>query len=121
MTNIGWAEGIALRYGGFYGPGTGVSAAPDAVMAEQIRARKFPIVGGGGGVWSLVHIDDAASATVAAIERGKPGIYHVADDEPSTGTRVASGTRPSARRQTAAPRSRVARPSTGRARPPWIR
>ncbi|OIJ95532.1 dehydrogenase [Streptomyces sp. MUSC 14] len=83
VTNIGWAEGIALRYGGFYGPGTGVSAAPDAVMAEQIRARKFPIVGGGGGVWSLVHIDDAASATVAAIERGKPGIYHVADDEPA--------------------------------------
>ncbi|WP_021594771.1 NAD-dependent epimerase/dehydratase family protein [Actinomadura welshii] len=83
VTGISWGEGIALRYGGFYGPGTGISAAPDAVMAAQIRRRKFPIVGDGGGVWSLVHIIDAASATVAAIERGRPGIYHVGDDEPA--------------------------------------
>jgi nucleoside-diphosphate-sugar epimerase len=83
VTGISWAEGIALRYGGFYGPGTGIEAAPDAVMAEQVRKRRFPIVGGGGGVWSMVHIADAASATVAAIERGRPGIYHVADDEPA--------------------------------------
>jgi nucleoside-diphosphate-sugar epimerase len=83
VTGISWADGIVLRYGGFYGPGTGIEAAPDAVMAELIRNRRFPIVGGGGGVWSWVHITDAASATVAAIERGKPGIYHVADDEPA--------------------------------------
>ncbi|MEV4546175.1 NAD-dependent epimerase/dehydratase family protein [Micromonospora echinaurantiaca] len=83
VTGISWADGIALRYGGFYGPGTGLSAAPDAVMTEQVRRRKFPIVGGGGGVWSLVHIADAASATVAAIERGRRGIYHVADDDPA--------------------------------------
>jgi nucleoside-diphosphate-sugar epimerase len=83
VTGITWADGIVLRYGGFYGPGTGIEAAPDAVMAELIRKRRFPIVGGGGGVWSMVHITDAASATVAAIERGKPGIYHVADDEPA--------------------------------------
>jgi 2-alkyl-3-oxoalkanoate reductase len=83
VTGISWADGIALRYGAFYGPGTGVEAAPDAVMAELIRKRRFPIVGGGGGVWSWVHITDAASATVAAIERGRPGIYHVADDEPA--------------------------------------
>jgi nucleoside-diphosphate-sugar epimerase len=83
VTGITWADGIVLRYGGFYGPGTGIEAAPDAVMAKLIRKRRFPIVGGGGGVWSLVHITDAASATVAAIERGKPGIYHVADDEPA--------------------------------------
>jgi 2-alkyl-3-oxoalkanoate reductase len=83
VTGITWANGIALRYGGFYGPGTGISATPDAVMAMQVRKRKVPIVGGGGGVWSLVHIADAASATVAAIERGKPGIYHVADDDPA--------------------------------------
>ncbi|MEU3528458.1 NAD(P)-dependent oxidoreductase [Streptomyces sp. NPDC038707] len=83
VTGIGWAQGIALRYGGFYGPGTGMSAAPDAVLARQIRARKFPVVGDGGGVWSLVHIADAASATVAAVEHGRPGIYHVADDEPA--------------------------------------
>jgi nucleoside-diphosphate-sugar epimerase len=82
VTGINWADGIALRYGGFYGPGTGIEAAPDAVMAKLIRKRRFPIVGGGGGVWSMVHIIDAASATVAAIERGKSGIYHVADDEP---------------------------------------
>ncbi|MEN3357080.1 MAG: hypothetical protein V7637_1062, partial [Mycobacteriales bacterium] len=83
VTGITWADGIVLRYGGFYGPGTGIAAAPDAVMAELIRKRRFPIVGGGGGVWSMVHITDAASATVTAIERGKPGIYHVGDDEPA--------------------------------------
>ncbi|HTF07480.1 MAG TPA: NAD(P)-dependent oxidoreductase [Asanoa sp.] len=83
VTGINWADGIALRYGGFYGPGTGMESAPDGVMAGLIRKRRFPIVGGGGGVWSLVHIADAASATVAAIERGKRGIYHVADDEPA--------------------------------------
>lgn len=83
VTGITWADGIVLRYGGFYGPGTGMETAPDAVLAGLIRRRRFPIVGGGGGVWSMVHITDAASATVAAIERGKPGIYHVADDEPA--------------------------------------
>lgn len=83
VTGITWADGIAIRYGAFYGPGTGISAAPDAVMAEQIRRRRFPIVGSGAGMWSLVHITDAASVTVAAIERGKPGIYHAADDEPA--------------------------------------
>jgi len=83
VTSITWAEGIALRYGAFYGPATDMSAGPDAVMAKQLRQRKFPIVGGGRGVWSLVHITDAASATVAAIERGKRGIYHVGDDEPA--------------------------------------
>jgi 2-alkyl-3-oxoalkanoate reductase len=83
VTGITWADGIVLRYGGFYGPGTGIEAAPDAVIAGLIRKRRFPIVGGGDGVWSMVHIVDAASATVAAIERGKPGIYHVADDEPA--------------------------------------
>lgn len=83
VTGITWADGIVLRYGGFYGPGTGIEAAPDAVMAGVIRRRRFPIIGGGGGVWSMVHISDAASATVAAIERGKPGIYNVADDEPA--------------------------------------
>jgi nucleoside-diphosphate-sugar epimerase len=83
VTGITWADGIAIRYGGFYGPGTGIEAAAEAVFAELIRKRRFPIVGGGGGVWSMVHITDAASATVAAIERGQPGIYNVADDEPA--------------------------------------
>ncbi|MFC0531730.1 NAD-dependent epimerase/dehydratase family protein [Phytohabitans kaempferiae] len=83
VTGVSWADGIALRYGGFYGPGTGISAEPGAVMAEWLRKRRFPIIGGGGGVWSLVHIVDAASATVAAVERGRRGIYHVGDDEPA--------------------------------------
>jgi nucleoside-diphosphate-sugar epimerase len=83
VTGITWADGIALRYGGFYGPGTGIETAPDAVMAGLIRRRRFPIVGGGTGMWSMVHITDAASATVAAIERGRSGIYNVADDEPA--------------------------------------
>jgi 2-alkyl-3-oxoalkanoate reductase len=83
VTGIGWGDGIAIRYGSFYGPGTGLEAAPDAAMAGLVRKRRFPIVGDGRGVWSMVHIADAASATVAAIERGRPGLYHVADDEPA--------------------------------------
>jgi nucleoside-diphosphate-sugar epimerase len=83
VTSIEWGEGLVLRYGGFYGPGTAISRAPDAVMAAPIRKRLFPIVGGGGGVMSHVHIDDAASATVAAVEHGRPGIYNIVDDEPA--------------------------------------
>jgi nucleoside-diphosphate-sugar epimerase len=83
VTTIEWGEGLALRYGGFYGPGTGISLAPDAVMAGPIRKRRFPIVGDGGGVWSLVHIEDAAAATAIAVERGRPGIYNVVDDDPA--------------------------------------
>src|SRR3954470_3560527 len=77
VTTIDWGEGLALRYGGFYGPGTGISLAPDAVMAAAIRKRRFPIVGGGGGVWSHIHIEDAAAATAVAVERGQPGDYNV--------------------------------------------
>jgi len=83
VTTIEWGEGLVLRYGGFYGPGTGISLAPDAVMAAPIRKRRFPIVGDGGGVWSFVHIEDAAAATVAAVERGERGIYNVVDDDPA--------------------------------------
>jgi 2-alkyl-3-oxoalkanoate reductase len=83
VTTIEWGEGLALRYGAFYGPGTGFSLAPDAVMAAPIRKRRFPLVGDGGGVWSFVHIEDAAAATVAAVEHGQPGIYNVVDDEPA--------------------------------------
>jgi nucleoside-diphosphate-sugar epimerase len=72
-----------LRYGSFYGPGTAISRAPDAQMAAPIRKRRFPIVGDGGGVFSHVHIDDAAVATAVAVERGQPGIYNVVDDEPA--------------------------------------
>ena len=83
VTTIEWGEGLALRYGGFYGPGTGISLAPDAVMAAPVRRRRFPIVGDGGGVWSLVHIEDAAAATAVAVERGQRGVYNVVDDDPA--------------------------------------
>jgi nucleoside-diphosphate-sugar epimerase len=81
VTGADWTEGIVLRYGGFYGPGT--SLGPGGEHVELVRARKFPVVGDGGGVWSLIHIEDAADATVAAIERGPRGVYNVVDDEPS--------------------------------------
>src|SRR3954470_634244 len=73
-------DGIVLRYGFFYGPGTWFN--PDGDVAQQVRQQQFPIVGNGGGVWSWLHIEDAAIATVAATERGNPGIYLVANDQP---------------------------------------
>jgi nucleoside-diphosphate-sugar epimerase len=76
-----WTEGIVLRYGAFYGPGT--SLAPGGDQYEVVRQRKFPVVGDGGGVWSFIHVADAADATVAAIERGTRGVYNVVDDEPA--------------------------------------
>ena len=83
VTTIEWGEGLALRYGGFYGPGTSVSRAPDAVMAAPVRKRRLPIVGDGGGIFSYIHIEDAAAATAVAVERGERGIYNVVDDEPA--------------------------------------
>jgi nucleoside-diphosphate-sugar epimerase len=83
VPTIDWGEGLVLRYGGFYGPGTAISRAPDAMMAASIRKRRFPIVGDGSGVFSHVHIDDAAAATVAAVDHGQRGIYNIVDDEPA--------------------------------------
>jgi nucleoside-diphosphate-sugar epimerase len=76
-----WTEGLVLRYGVFYGPGT--SLAPGAEQFELVRRRKFPLVGDGGGVWSFIHVADAAEATVAAVERGSRGVYNVVDDDPA--------------------------------------
>ncbi len=76
-------EGIVLRYGNFYGPGTSISVEPPGEHIDLVRGRRFPIVGRGSGVWSFIHIDDAAAATVAAIERARPGVYNVVDDEPA--------------------------------------
>jgi nucleoside-diphosphate-sugar epimerase len=73
-------EGIALRYGFFYGTGTWFN--PDGDVARQVRQQQFPIIGNGEGVWSWLHIEDAADATIAAAERGNPGIYLIADDQP---------------------------------------
>ena len=83
VTSIEWAEGLVLRYGGFYGPGTSMSLAPDAQMAIPVRKRLFPIIGDGGGIWSYIHIEDAATATAIAVEHGEPGIYNIVDDEPA--------------------------------------
>jgi nucleoside-diphosphate-sugar epimerase len=73
-------EGMVLRYGFFYGPGTWFN--PDGDVAQQVRQQQFPIVGNGEGVWSWLHIEDAALATVAAAEQGNPGIYLIANDQP---------------------------------------
>jgi nucleoside-diphosphate-sugar epimerase len=83
VTGADWTEGIALRYGGFYGPGTSIGLNPLGDYVEAIRGRKFPIAGKGTGVWSFIHIEDAAAATLEAIEHGTRGIYNVVDDEPA--------------------------------------
>ena len=83
VTRIEWGEGLVLRYGGFYGPGTSISQAADAVMAAPVRKRRFPIVGDGGRRLLQVHIDDAAAATAIAVDHGQPGIYNIVDDEPA--------------------------------------
>ncbi len=74
-------EGTVLRYGAFYGPGT--SLGEGGFQLEGVRRRRFPIVGPGTGVMSFIHIDDAATATLAAIERPKPGLYNIVDDDPA--------------------------------------
>lgn len=74
-------EGVVLRYGYFYGPGS--VFAPGGSSAADIARRQFPVVGSGEGRFSFVHVDDAAAATVCALDRGAPGIYHVCDDEPA--------------------------------------
>lgn len=74
-------EGFVLRYGIFYGPGTGFSK--DGTIVKTIRNRKLPIVGNGNGTWSFVHMKDVAMATLAAITNGFPGIYNIVDDEPA--------------------------------------
>ena len=76
-----WTEGIVLRYGAFYGPGT--NTAPGQEMFEMVRRRRFPLVGDGAGVWSFIHVGDGADATVAALERGHRGVYNITDDEPA--------------------------------------
>ena len=74
-------EGVALRYGFFYGPGT-YQDPEDGSVTRQVREQKYPVIGSGAGVFSFVHVDDAASATVAAME-SDPGAYNVVDDDPS--------------------------------------
>ena len=70
-------EGIVLRYGNFYGPGASEG------LVDLVRRRRFPIVGDGAGVWSWIHVEDAATATIAAVQHGGRGVYNVVDDEPA--------------------------------------
>jgi nucleoside-diphosphate-sugar epimerase len=81
VTGTQGMDGVVLRYGFFYGPGS--SYASDGHFAREVQRRRFPIVGKGTGVFSFIHVDDAAAATVAALERGSRGIYNVVDDEPA--------------------------------------
>lgn len=74
-------DGLALRFGFFYGPGTSMGIGGSVV--EAVRKRRLPVIGSGAGIWSFCHIDDAAGATLAALERGAPGLYNVCDDEPA--------------------------------------
>ena len=83
VTDAKGIEGLALRYGGFYGPGTSIALNPDGEQVAMVRKRRLPVVGNGAGVWSFVQIHDAASATAAALDRGGPGVYNVVDDEPA--------------------------------------
>ena len=83
VTGAPWTEGLVLRYGWFYGPGTSIALDPLGSQIELLRKRQLPIVGGGTGIWSFIHIVDAATATLAAVEGGPAGIYNVVDDEPA--------------------------------------
>lgn len=74
-------EGLVLRYGAFYGSGTSIGEGGSVL--EDVRRRRLPVVGSGNGVWSFIHVNDAAQATLAAMERGAPGIYNIVDDEPA--------------------------------------
>lgn len=74
-------DGLALRYGGFYGPGQAFGKG--GTMLEAVAKGQMPIVGGGAGIWSFIHIEDAASATALAVDRGDPGLYNIVDDEPA--------------------------------------
>ena len=81
VTEADGVEGIALRYGNFYGPGTGLDLDGDLVVL--VRKRRLPIVGEGTGVWSFIHVDDVATATIAAITHGGRGVYNIVDDDPA--------------------------------------
>src|SRR6266566_6353653 len=70
-----------MRYGMFYGPGTAIGKG--GTIFKMVRKRRLPIVGGGNGIWSFIHVIDAARATVAAVSNGVPGIYNIVDDDPA--------------------------------------
>ena len=112
MTETDGLTGIALRYGGFYGPGTGLGR--DGDMLELVRGRKLPIVGAGQGVWSLVHILDAARATALAVDHGSAGVYNVVDDGPAPVAEWLPALAEADRGEGPAPGPRLARPAADR-------
>jgi len=81
ITNLSDIAGTVLRYGSLYGPGTSIS--PQGEIVKMVRQRQFPVIGNGSGVWSFIHVDDAAAATKIAIENERPGIYNIVDDDPA--------------------------------------
>lgn len=81
MRSTTFLEGLALRYGTFYGPGNSIGKG--GAVYKTVRRRQLPIIGGGGAIWSFIHTMDAARATVAAISHGAPGVYNIVDDEPA--------------------------------------
>ena len=81
LRSVNFLEALALRYGNFYGPGTGIGKG--GTLVKMVKKRRFPIVGGGGGIWSFIHVIDAARATIAAMTHGAPGVYNIVDDEPA--------------------------------------
>jgi len=81
MRSTTFLEGVALRYGTFYGPGNSIGKG--GAVYKTVRRRQLPIIGGGGAIWSFIHTMDAARATVAAISHGAPGVYNIVDDEPA--------------------------------------
>jgi nucleoside-diphosphate-sugar epimerase len=81
VTGAAHLGGVVLRYGYLYGPGTGFAA--DGPTARAVRQRRYPLVGTGGGIFSFLHVTDAAGVTLAAVERGEPGIYNAVDDDPA--------------------------------------
>src|SRR5438552_19065357 len=78
VTQTPGIEGIALRYGSFYGPGTS-----GEWMLDQVRKHRLPIVGAGADVWSFIHVDVEATAYLVAVEDGVPGLYNISDYDPA--------------------------------------
>nr|WP_256366835.1 NAD(P)-dependent oxidoreductase [Acidobacterium sp. S8] len=80
-TDCAGLEGLVLRYGSFYGPGTTFDK--DGHVTKLVQKRSFPIIGNGSGIWSFVHVDDAAEATCLSLDHGYSGLYNIVDDEPA--------------------------------------
>jgi len=83
VTGAEGIDGLVLRYGFFYGPGTSIATQPEGGQVMAVRKRQLPLIGDGAGIWTFTHIEDAAAATALAVDRGAPGLYNVVDDDPA--------------------------------------